>query len=64
MPEVLEHRLLEGRLLLQLLPAAAYSARDPVQWQTLGVTLERQRGCMPSIPTGARISTPGPGPWP
>lgn len=44
MPEVLEHRLLEGRLLLQLLPAAAYSARDPVQWQTLGVTLERQRG--------------------
>lgn len=44
MPEVLEHRLLGGRLLLQLLPAAAYSARDPAQWQTLGVTLERQRG--------------------
>jgi len=44
MPQVLEHRLLDGRLLLQLLPAAAYSARDPVQWQTLGVALERQRG--------------------
>ncbi|MEX5612704.1 AraC family transcriptional regulator, partial [Pseudomonas protegens] len=44
MPQVLEHRLLDGRLLLQLLPAAAYSARDPAQWQTLGVTLERQRG--------------------
>lgn len=44
MPEVLERRLLDGRLVLQLLPAAAYSARDPAQWQTLGVTLERQRG--------------------
>lgn len=44
MPQVLEHRLLDGRLLLQLLPATAYSARDPAQWQTLGVTLERQRG--------------------
>ncbi|UMZ09298.1 helix-turn-helix transcriptional regulator [Pseudomonas sp. MPFS] len=44
MPGVLEHRLLDARLVLQLLPAAAYSARDPVQWQTLGVTLERQRG--------------------
>ena len=36
MPQVLEHRLLDGRLLLQLLPATAYSARDPAQWQTLG----------------------------
>lgn len=44
MPQVLEHRLLDGQLVLQLLPAAAYSARDPVQWQTLGVALERQRG--------------------
>ncbi|MGC5698601.1 helix-turn-helix transcriptional regulator [Pseudomonas sp. NFXW11] len=44
MPGVLEHRLLDGRLVLQLLPATAYSARDPLQWQTLGVTLERQRG--------------------
>lgn len=44
MPEVFEQRLLDDRLVLQLLPAAAYSARDPVQWQSLGVTLERQRG--------------------
>ncbi|UCZ85195.1 helix-turn-helix transcriptional regulator [Pseudomonas sp. L5B5] len=44
MPQLFEHRLLGGRLVLQLLPAAAYSARDPVQWQTLGVALERQRG--------------------
>ena len=44
MPAVLSHDLLGGRLCLQLLPRAAYSARDPVQWQTLGVTLERQHG--------------------
>ncbi|ROL82942.1 AraC family transcriptional regulator [Pseudomonas protegens] len=44
MPEVLSRSLLDGRLCLQLLPAAAYSARDPAQWQTLGVTLERQHG--------------------
>lgn len=44
MPAVLSQALLDGRLCLQLLPCAAYSARDPVQWQTLGVTLERQRG--------------------
>lgn len=29
---------------MQLLPRTAYSARDPAQWQTLGVTLERQQG--------------------
>ena len=44
MPTVLSQELLGGRLCLQLLPRAAYSARDPVQWQTLGVTLERQQG--------------------
>lgn len=36
--------LLGGTLDLQLLPRAAYSARDPLQWQSLGVSLERQRG--------------------
>jgi AraC family transcriptional regulator len=44
MPTALSQELLDGRLCLQLLPRAAYSARDPVQWQTLGVTLERQQG--------------------
>lgn len=44
MPTALSQELLGGRLCLQLLPRAAYSARDPVQWQTLGVTLERQQG--------------------
>ncbi|KAF0866461.1 helix-turn-helix domain-containing protein [Pseudomonas sp. LD120] len=44
MPQVLERSLLNGRLCLQLLPAVAYSARDPAQWQTVGVTLERQCG--------------------
>ncbi|UUQ64795.1 AraC family transcriptional regulator [Pseudomonas fuscovaginae UPB0736] len=37
-------RLLDGRLCLQLLPRSAYSGRDPVQWQTLGIALESQRG--------------------
>lgn len=36
--------LLGGRLALSLLPKAAYSARDPVAWRTLGVALQRQRG--------------------
>ncbi|KPA90235.1 transcriptional regulator, AraC family [Pseudomonas asplenii] len=36
--------LLEGRLCLQLLPRSAYSGRDPVQWQTLGIALEHQWG--------------------
>ncbi|MFJ7108538.1 helix-turn-helix domain-containing protein [Pseudomonas sp. NPDC098740] len=44
MPTALSQELLDGRLCLQLLPRAAYSARDPVQWQTLGVSLERQHG--------------------
>ncbi|MGF6558986.1 AraC family transcriptional regulator [Pseudomonas sp. S30_BP2TU TE3576] len=44
MPTVLSQDLLGGRLNVQLLPRAAYSARDPAQWQTLGVTLERQQG--------------------
>lgn len=33
-----------GGLCLQLLPGAPYSARDPVQSQSMGVTLQRQRG--------------------
>ncbi|RON39891.1 AraC family transcriptional regulator [Pseudomonas frederiksbergensis] len=41
---MLSQRLLGDRLCLQLLPRAAYSARDPAQWHTLGVTLERQQG--------------------
>ncbi|MGE8143822.1 helix-turn-helix domain-containing protein [Pseudomonas frederiksbergensis] len=41
---MLSHHLLGDRLCLQLLPRAAYSARDPAQWHTLGVTLERQQG--------------------
>jgi AraC family transcriptional regulator len=44
MPGLLSQCLLGGKLCLQLLPRAAYSARDPAQWQTLGVTLERQQG--------------------
>ncbi|MBV6822933.1 helix-turn-helix domain-containing protein [Pseudomonas sp. PD9R] len=44
MPSVLSQALLGGRLCVQLLPRSAYSARDPAQWQTLGVTLERQQG--------------------
>ncbi|MFC3942764.1 AraC family transcriptional regulator [Pseudomonas gingeri NCPPB 3146 = LMG 5327] len=36
--------LLDGRLCLQLLPRSAYSGRDPVQWQTLGIALEHQQG--------------------
>ncbi|WP_223486753.1 helix-turn-helix domain-containing protein [Pseudomonas sp. A-RE-19] len=44
MPSVLSQRLAGGKICLQLLPRAAYSARDPAQSQTLGVTLERQRG--------------------
>jgi len=44
MPVALSQTLLGGNLCLQLLPRATYSARDPVQWQTLGVTLERQQG--------------------
>ncbi|AZE48840.1 Transcriptional regulator, AraC family [Pseudomonas chlororaphis] len=42
--ELLRRELLGGTLDLQLLPRAAYSARDPLQWQSLGVSLERQRG--------------------
>jgi len=41
---MLSQPLLDDRLCLQLLPRSAYSARDPVQWPTLGVTLERQQG--------------------
>ena len=44
MPSVLSQGLPGGKICLQLLPRAAYSARDPVQSQTLGVTLERQQG--------------------
>ena len=33
-----------GGLCLQLLPGAPYSARDPVQAQSMGVSLQRQRG--------------------
>ncbi|MCU0121836.1 AraC family transcriptional regulator [Pseudomonas sp. B2M1-30] len=44
MPGVLSHSLLDGQLCLHLLPRSAYSARDPLQWQTLGMTLERQQG--------------------
>ena len=44
MPSVLSQDVLGGKLSLQLLPRAVYSARDPAQWQTLGVTLERQQG--------------------
>lgn len=36
MPGVLSENLLGGRLCLQLLPRAPYSARDPAQSQTLG----------------------------
>lgn len=41
---MLSQSLLGDRLCLHLLPRAAYSARDPAQWHTLGVTLERQQG--------------------
>lgn len=44
MPAALSQDLLGGKLCLHLLPRAGYSARDPAQWQTLGVTLERQQG--------------------
>ncbi|AJO78391.1 helix-turn-helix domain-containing protein [Pseudomonas sp. MRSN 12121] len=44
MPGPVSRRLLGATLELQLLPRAAYSARDPLQWQSLGVTLERQQG--------------------
>lgn len=41
---MLSQPLLDDRLCLQLLPRSAYSARDPAQRSTLGVTLERQQG--------------------
>ncbi|MGE8175911.1 helix-turn-helix domain-containing protein [Pseudomonas fluorescens] len=44
MPGPLSQKLLGGKFCLQLLPRAAYSARDPATGQTLGVTLERQQG--------------------
>jgi AraC-like DNA-binding protein len=44
MPDVMSQRLFGGSVCLQLLPRAAYSARDAAQSQTLGVTLERQQG--------------------
>lgn len=42
--EPLRRELLGGALDLQLLPRVAYSARDPLQWQSLGLSLERQQG--------------------
>jgi AraC-like DNA-binding protein len=44
MPDAMSQRLFGGKICLQLLPRAAYSARDAAQSQTLGVTLERQQG--------------------
>jgi len=41
---MLSQRPLDGKITLQLLPRAAYSARDPARWRTLGITLERQQG--------------------
>ncbi|UZE14840.1 helix-turn-helix domain-containing protein [Pseudomonas sp. B21-053] len=41
---MLSQSLLGNKIGLHLLPRAAYSARDPAQWHTLGVTLERQQG--------------------
>lgn len=41
---MLSQSLLGDKIGLHLLPRAAYSARDPAQWHTLGVTLERQQG--------------------
>lgn len=41
---MLSQRLPGAKVSLQLLPRAAYSARDPAQSRTLGVTLERQHG--------------------
>ena len=38
------HDLLNGAILVQLLPRAAYSVRDPSHLHTLGITLERQKG--------------------
>ncbi|MES2104744.1 MAG: AraC family transcriptional regulator [Pseudomonadota bacterium] len=38
------YTLLDGKLMLQLLPGAPYSASDPAQFQTLGISLQRQRG--------------------
>ncbi len=36
--------LMDGKLMLQLLPGAPYSASDPAQFQTMGISLQRQRG--------------------
>lgn len=44
MPTIRKISLLQGKLTLQLLPRVAYSAADPTQVETLGVSLERQRG--------------------
>lgn len=41
---MLSQRLSGAKVSLQLLPRAAYSARDPAQSPTLGMTLERQQG--------------------
>ncbi|CAI8806383.1 Transcriptional regulator containing an amidase domain and an AraC-type DNA-binding HTH domain [Pseudomonas sp. IT-P44] len=41
---MLSQRLPGANVSLQLLPRAAYSARDPAQSRTIGVTLERQQG--------------------
>lgn len=41
---MLSRDILDGAVCIQLLPRAAYSAHDPAQWHTLGVTLERQKG--------------------
>jgi AraC-like DNA-binding protein len=41
---MLSQSLLDDKVCLHLLPRAAYSARDPAQWHTLGLTLERQQG--------------------
>lgn len=54
MPVPLSQDLLGGRLCLHLLPRAAYSARDPLTAQTLGVSLERQCG-VHSIDSDRRV---------
>lgn len=41
---MLSQRLLGDSVSLQLLPRVAYSAQDPAQSPTLGITLERQTG--------------------
>ena len=41
---MLSRDILGGAVCVQLLPRAAYSAHDPAQWHTLGVSLERQKG--------------------